>query len=205
MCIIVVKPASSEISLSNLFNMWSNNPHGAGLMYAENGRLSVIKGLMTFADFLAAYEKISNRKLVIHFRWRTHGPVLQKLTHPFVINNSVAMAHNGVIPGMRARRKESDTSMYTRILQQRYKNPMEALEDLRTRVDVLTEIGLSKLVFMNGNGKVKILNAQMGHVGKDGCWYSNHSYTDATRYDQEYGELDYDPKNWKMSASLVTL
>lgn len=174
-------------------------------MYAENGQLSVVKGLMTFADFLAAYEKVSDRKLVLHFRWRTHGPVLQKLTHPFLIRNNVAMVHNGVIPGMRTRRKESDTSMYAQILQHRYKNPMEVLGNLRVRADILMEIGLSKLVFMNEDGKVQLLNSQMGHFAADGGWYSNHSYTDPTKYDQEYGKLDYDPKNWMVSASLVTL
>lgn len=202
MCIIVAKPANTEVSVANLYNMWLNNPHGAGLMYARNGKLEVVKGLMTFTQLLTAYRTVEDEKMVIHFRWRTHGPLLGKLTHPFVISPSVGMVHNGIIPDLKATRRESDTSTYAKILQNRYNDPMVAIENIRNRVDVLVEIGLSKLVFMNAEGKIQILNEQMGHWGEDGCWYSNHSYVAPKVYNKTFGLTDYDPANWKFSADL---
>lgn len=202
MCIIVVKPEGAEIPNSNLYNMWMNNPHGAGLMYAQNGKLMVNKGLMTFPQFLSAYNKVADRKMVIHFRWRTHGPANQKLTHPFWIKQNIGMVHNGIIPSVKPRRKESDTSTYAWALQNRYRDPMVAMEDIAKRVEVLIDIGLSKLVFMNGNGRIQILNEQMGHWNDDGCWYSNHSYTDHKVYDETFGMVDYDPENWQVSAEV---
>lgn len=203
MCIIVVKPEGSEISKSNLQNMWRNNPHGAGFMYAEGGRLIVKKGLMTFPMFFSAYQEIADKKAVVHFRWRTHGPTTKKLTHPFWVTQNIGMVHNGVIPGLKSPRRESDTSTYVRVLQERHKNPMLAIKNFRNRVKVLIEIGMSKLVFMDGAGKVQILNGQMGHVASDGCWYSNHSYTEPKEYIENFAMADYHPDNWTTSAEMI--
>jgi predicted glutamine amidotransferase len=206
MCIIAIKPADSKIAISKIFNMWVNNPHGAGIMFAQDGELKVVKGLMDLGAFLDAYNEHKDKKLVIHFRWRTHGPVLGKLTHPFWINGDVAMVHNGIIPGIKTPKGESDTSMYIRTLQRRYSDPMKALRKEGTRKFILREIGLSKLVFMNANGTIQMLNGQTGHFSdEDGCWYSNHSYTDSANYDKLYGDLDYNPKFWQHSTDLITL
>lgn len=205
MCIIAVKPASSKISVNRLFNMWVNNPHGAGIMFAQDGELKVIKGLMDFGNLLDAYLENQNRKMVLHFRWRTHGPVVGKLTHPFWVTGDVAMVHNGIIPGRNAPKGESDTSMYVRTLQKRYSDPMKALRRDSTRKFIVQEIGLSKLIFMNSDGMIQMVNGQVGHFSDDDCWYSNHSYTDPAKYDKVYGNLDYNPKFWQHSTDLITL
>lgn len=204
MCIIAVKPAAARLSAENLFNMWMNNPHGAGFMFARDGKLEVVKGLMTFSEFVAAYEKVQDEKLVIHFRWRTHGPTTKRLTHPFLVRENTGMVHNGVIPKLPAKRKESDTSIFAKMLQKRDHDPMASLSDYQTRIALMIEIGLSKLVFMNGQGDVRIVNGKMGHF-EDGVWYSNHSYTNHETYDAAFGAIDYDPRNWKVSTKLLDL
>lgn len=203
MCIITIKPAGNNISEDNLYNMWVNNPHGAGMMYARDGKLHVLKGLMTYSQFIKAYRNVRDEKLVIHFRWRTHGPMLKKLTHPFYVKNNVGMVHNGVIPFLNVKRHESDTSTYARMLQDRFQDPMKDLENISNRLDIMFEIGLSKLVFMAGDGNIFVLNGHMGHWGDDGCWYSNHSYNDHKTYDAKYGKIDYDPENWTISPKMI--
>lgn len=204
MCIIAIKPAGVKISNTKLFNMWMNNPHGAGFMYAKDGKLVTVKGLMTFPDLLTAYQSVQDEKVVLHYRWRTHGLISKRLTHPFMVNDNIGMVHNGVIPRMQATRKESDTSVYARLLKERAFDPMTHLDDLENRISTLIEVAYSRLVFMNGDGKIRVVNSQMGHW-KDDCWYSNHSYIAASLYDKRHGMADYDPKNWKVSARLLDL
>jgi hypothetical protein len=81
---------------------------------------------------------------------------------------------------------------------------MEALSDFETCVNTLVEISHSKLVFMSGEGKIRVVNSQMGHW-KDNCWYSNHSYTNPITYDKKHGVNDYNPKLWTSSAKLLDL
>jgi hypothetical protein len=130
--------------------------------------------------------------------------MIKKLTHPFLVRKNVGMVHNGIIPIVGPANNESDTSVYANILHNRYEDPMAAMKNFENRVNTLLEIGLSKMVFMNGNGTVNILNGQMGHWGDDGCWYSNHSYTDHRSYDAKYGELDYAPTNWRVSTNMLS-
>lgn len=204
MCIIAVKPAHSEISTDNLFNMWMNNPHGAGFMYAKDGELRVTKGLMTFEELLAAYDTVRDEKLVMHFRWRTHGPTSKRLTHPFMVHKDVAMVHNGVIPRMKAGKKDSDTSVFAAKLRGLDNNIMNMIAQVNTRRHLMELIGLSKLVFMNAKGQIRIVNGKNGNFQED-VWYSNHSFMDHTTYDTTHGMLDYDPKNWKWSTKMIEL
>jgi hypothetical protein len=99
MCIIVIKPEGVSIPIDRLKNCWDNNPDGAGFMYSENGTLKIIKGLMNFNTFINSYDSISplTKKIVIHFRYATHGKVCEELTHPFNINKTLAMVHNGIL------------------------------------------------------------------------------------------------------------
>lgn len=99
MCIIAIKPEGISIPIERLKSCWDNNSDGAGFMYSENGKLNIVKGLMTFDSFIKSYDDISslNKQVVIHFRYGTHGKICPDLTHPFLINKSLALVHNGVL------------------------------------------------------------------------------------------------------------
>jgi len=203
MCIIVVKPESVDLSIDTIVNMWIHNPHGAGFMYEDDGNLKIVKGLMNIKDFYDAYSSVRDRKLVIHFRIRTHGEISQELTHPFRIDRKTGMVHNGILP-INPPKGESDTSFFARRLRESNQNIMGVLESRKVRQRMISRIGRSKIAFMNNAGKVQILNGHMGHMEADGCWYSNNSYKSHDDY-KKLIALDYDPKNWYGSSEMIVM
>jgi predicted glutamine amidotransferase len=208
MCIIALKPAGISIPESSLKNMWDNNDDGAGLMYADRGHVRVVKGLMKFEDFLSAYKSVGeHRKIVMHFRIKTHGAVSAELTHPFWIRKGdLAMVHNGVISSVGStissyNGTESDTSLYAKILSHRYPDPREALENEEEIKRIVSEIGWSKLVFLDSDGEHVIVNEKSGDW-VDGCWFSNGSHKTSYRNFKSYSYYgDWESTEWAGGAT----
>lgn len=179
MCIIVLKPEKIKLSKSELSTMWDNNPDGAGFMYADNGKVIIVKGLMTLNDLCDAIEKVGPlRKLVIHFRIRTHGAISPNLTHPFwIVKDQMGMVHNGVIRDLvnETSESESDTAVFARKFGEAYNNPLLAVKHDFHRDMLEAYIGYSKMVFMDGTGATYILNEHLGEWD-DNMWYSNTTY-----------------------------
>jgi hypothetical protein len=124
MCIIAVKVSGASHPTDEVLQqMWSRNPDGAGIAYPDvNGGISVVKGLMKFADFRAAMQPLLDLPAkdifyMLHFRIGTHGSKDEANTHPFwVKDGKVAMAHNGILPYQKLveyGKGRSDTSAFT--------------------------------------------------------------------------------------------
>jgi predicted glutamine amidotransferase len=194
MCIIALKPEGFEISEETLRNMWENNDDGAGFMYADRGKVRVVKGLMTFEKFLDAYRRVGeHRKIVMHFRIRTHGTVSPELTHPFWIRKgTLAMVHNGIITATNHHNfsGESDTSLYAKVLAHRYPDPLDALTNQAEVDKIVSEIGWSKLVFLTGDNGHIIINEKSGEW-VDGCWFSNSSHKKTYRSFHNWSSYSY--------------
>ena len=92
--------------------MFANNPHGAGYMFARNGKVHIHKGYMDVESFLAdirAERFTAKDPVVYHFRISTQAGVNPQMTHPFPLSNRRAhmkaldvdcqcgIAHNGII------------------------------------------------------------------------------------------------------------
>jgi predicted glutamine amidotransferase len=217
MCIIALKPENTFITDKTIEQMWENNSDGAGFMYADRGNVVIVKGLMSLTAFMNEYRKVQRRKLVMHFRIRTHGPVSPRLTHPFwITKGGLAMVHNGIISSYSnaTLAGESDTSMYARALSKRYENPLDSICDPLEYERIVKEIGYSKLVFMNGDGETQIVNEKMGHW-HNGCWFSNYGYepykysyssftsyktVGATSGDDDWDYSEWLPKGWNRSV-----
>lgn len=55
MCIICVSPSGvKQPNVNTLRTMFYRNPHGAGYMFARDGKVTIHKGFMYFDDFLRA-------------------------------------------------------------------------------------------------------------------------------------------------------
>ena len=192
MCIIAAKPAGIEMpDAETIRAMWGNNHDGAGLMYADKGKVRIEKGFMTFQAFEAALTKLSQRldltatPMVLHFRIRTHGGTVPECTHPFPITDSVGalkklatsadvgVAHNGIIHSVVPRKGLSDTMEYIasqlaplkRAVPTFYKN-----KHLQLLIKNAIE---SKMVFLTKEGSIYTIG---DFLEDGGVLYSNGSY-----------------------------
>lgn len=193
MCIIAAKPAGVEMpSDDTMRNMWTNNPDGAGIMYAVNGLVHIEKGFMKYEEFETAIKKLERRyntkkmSIVMHFRIKTHGEINKECCHPFPVTRSTAMlkktrvttklgiAHNGIITSVIPRKGLSDTMEYvaTQLAQlysampQFYKNA-DALELVENAID-------SKMAMLTSKGEIVLIG---DFKEQDGIKYSNDSYS----------------------------
>ena len=176
MCIAIAKPEGRVLTQQTLENCFSANPDGAGFMYAENGRLHIEKGFFTLKDFLEAYEPHKEKTAVIHFRIRTHGPTNAENCHPFQVSRKLGVVHNGTITGYNDNNK-SDTWLFNEEILQPLVRRWGALPLFSDPIKSLIEdrIGWSKLVFLDNQGNIQIMNEKSG-TWESGVWFSNYSF-----------------------------
>ena len=185
MCCIIHKPKGTDISLENLKQIWAANPHGAGLMFASNNFLRVIKGLMTLENFLLVYQQnyLVEKEIVVHFRLASAGSITPELTHPFWVfsdgerEHDLALMHNGHLSSYDTGGiAQSDTTVFRdEILS---KLPHNFLHN-----DAIVELldsylNGSIIVFMDNLSNVNILGNTNCSVTLDGIWYSNEFWRD---------------------------
>jgi len=177
MCIAIYKPEQKIISKTTLQECYSSNPDGAGFMYAEDKQLQIQKGFFSFDSFYDAYKQHQDKKVVIHFRIKTHGEINETNCHPFAVNSSLAFVHNGIINGLDGDKKLSDTIHFNEQILQPLVNKWGNLALFQDPMINLIEgrIGYSKLIFLDRHGNHKIMNESKGQWD-DGVWYSNNSY-----------------------------
>lgn len=190
MCIICASPKGVRQPDRRIIeNMFYRNPHGAGYMFARDGRVIIHKGFMDLDDYLDALKSehfTAKDSVVYHFRISTQAGVNPEMTHPFPLSNHlghmkaldlscpIGVAHNGIIPLTtdRTQHEYSDTALFiAKYLSHIISRP----EDLRNQdyLDIIERMIQSKMVLMDGEGYI----ATIGHFIKDrGLLYSNASY-----------------------------
>jgi hypothetical protein len=132
------------------------------------------RGVETFTDLAVAF----------HFRIATHGSKVERNCHPFHINENLAMMHNGVMRQMEKYIDDdsdiSDSEAFVdRYLKQAFSSiditALQGGQPINDLFDVF--VGASKLLFMDNEGEVAIVNERVGTwskygLGKD-MWFSN--------------------------------
>lgn len=190
MCVICVsKKGVRQPSAVQIRNMFENNPHGAGYMYARDGKVIIRKGFMHPDDFLSALESerfTEKDSVVYHFRISTQAGVNPAMTHPFPLSNQkrnmraldiscrCGVAHNGIIrlTSDPDEKTYSDTALFiTDYLTHILRKPA----DLRNQgvLEQIYALAQSKFAIMDGGGYV----ATVGHfINENGLLFSNISY-----------------------------
>lgn len=174
MCLAILQPAGKLTKFEALQEAFWSNPDGAGFAYVdpEIKKVKVIKGLMTFKDFIDAFNKHSEHHktspFLIHFRIGTSGTKDEANTHPFNIKQG-ALIHNGVMFSTVGERSD------TRVLAETYANRF-TYENVEANKDKLNKaVRGNKFCMLYDDGRYQIINERLGDWD-EGIWYSNNSY-----------------------------
>jgi hypothetical protein len=202
MCVIAVIKVSETIpSFSTLKKAWDTNPDGAGFMYPDGEKLVVVKGLMSFNAFKGAFKehapKFSVRTadktppvaivdVCVHFRIKSHGAITPEMTHPHVVKQGeLAIAHNGIICGLKSDDVKSDTVIFIDTILRKLPPMWYRNEVINSLLEDRVGRG-NKIVIFNQAGLVRILNEGSG-VWVDGVWWSNQHHVRVSSVFSSYG------------------
>jgi len=210
MCIICIsKKGIKQPDETTIITMFDRNPHGAGYMFARNGKVEIHKGFMDINEFL---REIRSRKftendvVVYHFRISTQAGVNREMCHPFPLTTNIAdtkeldllasvgVAHNGIIPlTTNANDKEySDTAHF---IAEYMSEIIRKREDMKNPklIEILGHLAESKLCLMDGDGFISTAGNFI--TESDGLIYSNGTYKPIRTY--------YRPKAYKSNFHRI--
>jgi len=175
MCVIINHTNNNSLDDEFLIRIYDKNKDGLGVMYAERGKIHVHKiipkGPEEVIEFYKEHADIKD--CVIHFRRRTVGEISLANTHPFYVENGLYYAHNGDMPFEDSIR--SDSKIFAEdFLRPILKNGNSYLIFDKNWADLLGRIigSHNKLIFLNNEGKVTIINEKEGHY-VNGAWFSS--------------------------------
>ena len=177
MCVIIVKNEKQKIPTKEyLKKAWTCNPDGAGYMFADDSKVKIRKGFMSFEAFIEALERdakmydLGHKSVVLHFRIATHGGVNAVNTQPFAVSNNIkdlqalsgessyGFAHNGIIYGYGDNKKQiSDTADFVMTLLSKLDNISN--DDVLMLLDELAYANSSRFVLMANDGTVHLMGA----------------------------------------------
>lgn len=173
MCVIVLQPTGSYISKEVAQACWKTNPDGGGFAFFNDEGMHIQK-YMTFDEFWPAFEQARSlhreRDFLLHFRIATHGTVDVTNVHPFPVDDSTVLAHNGIISSVPDYKDgRSDTRVF--IDEVIPELPDRWFANAYVRDMVGSWIGGSKFAILTPNSW-HIVNEQKG-VWDNGMWFSN--------------------------------
>lgn len=189
MCVAIVCKQGARLTNAQIENGWSSNYHGGGFAFVKDGKVEIVKGLMTLATMKEKYQEYAEQystesPFLVHLRISTSGGVTAANTHPFPIKGG-AMIHNGMMftpSGARAgdyKDRKSDTRVFAEALHDVLE--LEYLKKAEKRI--LQAVGsYNKLCFLYDNKDFLILNEGDGFWNDDNTiWFSNRSCNAASR------------------------
>ena len=203
MCIAIVKPQGTIISDEYLENCFDNNGDGAGVAYAKDGKLHIVKGIFNkdkFIKVVREVEKIAEGDILIHCRIGTSGLRDKNNCHPHIVNDNLVMIHNGILDiDVPKNSKVSDTVIFIENYLKKLSKDFVKNEAIMHLIE--QAIGPNnKFAFLNNKGESFICNAKVGTV-EGGIWYSNDSYSFDWNY--HFFEQDEDLEIFEYFENLI--
>lgn len=172
MCVIAASPAGRRQPKESDFRlMWEHNPHGAGFMWVEHGRVYIQKGLMSFDAFMDHIKYLrftAADPVVYHFRISTQAGTGPEMTHPFPLTADpyelcktsprdcdIGIAHNGIIRLTSDPKEQtfSDTALF---IQKYLTKIIRSPADLESKkiTSMIYTLAQSKLAFLRNDGRI---------------------------------------------------
>ncbi len=205
MCLVMTHNHDTILEKEWIHDFYDHNPDGIGVMFAEDGKLQIIKSLPKNEDeaWLFYESTIRGRDCVVHWRMATHGNIDLTQVHPYVIAGpdvmpKLAFMHNGVLHcGNATDKTKSDTWHYNESYLKPLLDPDSGGSiDLAFRPAFTAMLGdaisdNNRFVFMDDQGRVEIVNMWTGVRWRD-MWMSNTYAWDApsrlSRYNRGKGK-----------------
>lgn len=207
MCLIIDRPAGTQIPEKLISRGLSLNSDGWGIMASVGGQIMTAKGLQP-KKFRKALKAFKNAPLTVHFRYTTHGGTSLANCHPFpILNGAYAVMHNGIIshaPELDPSR--SDTWHFC----EHILAPMLATypekfgtADLEHILSRLIGTG-NKLVILRRDGLRQIINPKQG-IEWEGLWLSNSYSLPLIGFGSAKTQLSRwsDPDTWRGREDYV--
>ena len=190
MCIICVSEKGVKQPGKELMRrMFQANPHGAGYMVAEGGRVRISKGYMDFESFWDAVSREGfgkNDAVVYHFRISTQAGVKPSMTQPFPFTSKIkntkaldcisdlGIAHNGIIQ-LTTDKNDKEYSDTARFIADYLSVWITSRKDFTDEfLDELADFTNSRFAFLDGRGDVYYSGEFIEDY--DGLMFSNASY-----------------------------
>ena len=108
--------------------------------------------------------------MVVHLRFTSAGTTCADNIHPFPVPTGV-MFHNGTISNLKTTvGTDSDTNILAQLITE---TKFEKISDIKPLLLAITGTSYNKLVFLNKDGTVDIINHELGITDENGNWYSN--------------------------------
>lgn len=186
MCIIIQSKTGALPEKDNLRLAYDNNPHGFGLMWAEDDQVEVIHGILDFEQIWQSLQYVKGNPFALHFRWVTRGELEHNQCHPFQIGSrdthgeDIWMMHNGTFFFLNSevrkwQGQKSDTQLFAThlgtVLQG--EKSSEVLFSKHVQENMKRKIGKhNKMIFLTDDGRMEIFNESAGKHDHD-FWYSN--------------------------------
>jgi predicted glutamine amidotransferase len=180
MCVIAAKPAGVKWPGKRYMkNCYDSNYDGAGLAWVDEGGLHVSKGYFGFNALWKDARDLVDYPVLLHCRLATHGSVCADNCHPFLLENGVALAHNGILGVELLNENMTDSESFAI----KYVEPF-SWDALRLdRVSNMLEMAIgpgNKVAMLGGDGQFLLLNGEKGLSFMD-VWFSNDSCLVDTR------------------------
>lgn len=180
MCTFFVKKPNQTIKREHFETIIENNPQGFGFMYTTGKKIVIVKSsapdsLDMWHKYVDAVKRYPKSHFIGHGRIATGSNINDANTHPFAVNQSLAMVHNGIIRQYPSTKSESDTMQYIKNVLRKlpkdfYKNG--AIMDL-----IGNDIVGSKFAFLTIDNRVYIVNKYLCTIDKEtGVLFSNQNY-----------------------------
>lgn len=197
MCIICIsKKGIEQPDELTIRTMFSRNPHGAGYMFARDGKVEIHKGFMDVEEFLRAVNKekfTSDDVVVYHFRISTQGGVNREMCHPFPLTYqiehtkdldvlaTIGVAHNGIIP-LTSNLNDKEYSDTAHFIAEYMSEIIRKAKDIRNAqlIKILGLLAESKLCLMDADGYVATTGEYITET--NGLMYSNSTYRPIKSY-----------------------
>jgi predicted glutamine amidotransferase len=180
MCVIAAKPAGVPwLKEQYMKNCFKNNSDGAGIAWVQEGKLHIKKGYFNWNPLWKDLKCLEQYPVLLHCRQATHGSKTGKNCHPFLLENGLAMAHNGIIDIDLLEEDMTDSESFGRRYLEQFTIRQIKLQGIKSLLEMA--IGSSKIAMLSRDGEFIILNEAYGVV-HEGLWFSNHSYKNKPVY-----------------------